>query len=634
MVRKNSRIKDASLETSDGNPASVNDEGRPKSPLERLSLFLEDDEDDNYCFSVKEARAEMERDGVDPREFGKRVKRAVLEAYAKAQGEEQKAETRRPEELGTEEPSFWQIDLQHMPAIAADSMRYPSLLDEKNLIDSATREGYCLIGVGGTHRELAARMNSKHTDAGRVLAVPALGSPFAASSGGDLRALTRIDRLGMADTVINLVGEHQSIVVRPFTAISEHTASSLAPMKIALRERANCVLDWGGGHASGRIFISAQLRNAPGGEPLGEKRFYDACITDVYKVGARVSTQIAQDLGLNLTDELAERRRSRYTSNPAAYRSYNLGRFYWNRMTEEDFVRAIGKFEDCIRLDPEFAEAYAGLADCYTWMGILNMRSPQDTFAVAREKAAQALARNDGIAEAHTSLAFTEMYFDWNWKGAEEHFQNAIFLNPNYETAYQGYAQLLMALSRFDEALAKIDKALVIHPKSFIVNVAKGIILYEAGRFDESIGQFKSTIALNPKFDASYYGHALALEQKGLLRQAEKESRRAIVRSKRNPIKLTARAHIHALLEETRQARTVLDELNRLRRTHQYVSPFHMALIYAGLSETDQAFDFLEQAYRDKDQWLTLLRTEPRLKDLRDDPRFAALALKLNFPAA
>ncbi|HEV7905818.1 MAG TPA: tetratricopeptide repeat protein, partial [Pyrinomonadaceae bacterium] len=528
MVRKNSRIKDASLETSDAAGVSDNDARRVKSPLERLSLFLNDDEDDTYCSSVEAARAEMELDGVDPREFSKRIKRTVLESYARAQDKARQAKTRRPAEFGAEEDFFLQIDLPHKLARAAKSTGDYSLLNERDLIDSATREGYSLIGVGAMNGVLAAHLNSVHTDVGEaVLAVPPPRPPFAARD--DLQALTRTDRLGLANTVINLVGAHESIVVRPFNAVSEHTAPSLRPLNIARREQANCVLDWDSGLADGRLIISAQLMGAPGGQPLGEKRFYDESFTDVYRIGESISKHIAQDLGLNPAGAAAARRSSRYTNNPAVYHSYNLGRFYWNRFTEEDFVKAISKFKGCIKRDPDFAEAYSGLADCYTWMGILNMRSPQETFAVARDKAAQALARNDEIAEAHTSLGFTQMYFDWNWKGAEERFQHAILLNPNYETAYQGYAQLLMALGRFDEALTKIDKALVIHPKSFVVNVAKGIILYEAGRFDESIEQFKSTIKLNPKFDASYYGHALALEQKGLLREAEKESRRAIV---------------------------------------------------------------------------------------------------------
>jgi Tfp pilus assembly protein PilF/TolB-like protein len=637
MIRKTPRNKDASTKAAGESPCSTADDVDLSSAAERLSAFLDADDDSNPRTPTEAVREEMRRDGIDPQGFSERLKNAVRDAYLKAQSESRKKEeTRRLEELAPESDVDWPTVLKQV--IGTSSIAELSPLDEsrfiafdaREIIDGAVLGGRPVIGLGGMGGRLAARLNSSHAEALSVLAVPALGSPRAARL--DLQALPETDRLGLASTLINMMGTHERLVVRSFNAISDSADVSLSPTEIGLREAADCVLDWGGGVADGRLVVWAQLVKAINGKPLGEKRCYDESLANVYRLSGQISRHIADDLGLKSPGDIWGRQKHRYTQDPEAARSYNAGRVSWNKFTEPDFMEAIGRFEYAIERDQEFAEAYAGLADCYTWMGILNMRSPQDTFQMARGKALDALKRDDGIAEAHTSLAFTEMYSDWNWEGAEARFRHAISLNPNYETAYQGYAQLMMALMRFDEALEAIDQARVIHPRSFIINVVKGVILYEAERFDECIEQFKETIDLNPKFDASYYGHALALEQKGLLKQAVKECRRAVVRSKRNPIKLTALAHTHALLKQMRQARKVLDELNSLRSTHQYVSPFHMALIYARLGETDQAFDFLEQAYRDKDQWLTLLRTEPRLKELRGDSRFRRLVLMLNFP--
>lgn len=640
MVKNIPRIKDASDKTGGETPDSTAVASCSKGALDRLSAFLNSSEDDALCSPEESVQDESRTDATGSRKFSERLKQTVLEAYARAQSEAEEERTRRLAEVALESEVNWPTELEPVCAIAADLADDASVFDECDIVeldegeldDSTSGEWYPIIGLSGSRLQVAARLNSLQADARTVLAVPALGSPQA--SGRAVETLPKADRLGLAGTLINMIGKHERLVVRPFTAISNHTALSLRPTVIGQREKADYVLDWGGGVAGERLLVSAQLVGALNGEPLGEKRFYDESLSNVYQISGQISRHIASDLGLKSPVDMLERGKHRYTKDRDAVHSYNLGRFYWNKFTEPDFVKAISKFEYCIRRDPGFAEAYTGLADCYTWMGILNMRSPQETFKMARERARQALLRDDGIAEAHTSLAFTEMYFDWNWEGAEERFLHAISLNPNYETAYQGLAQLMMALMRFDEALAAIDQALLIHPKSFIINVAKGIILYEAERFDECIEQFKETIELNPKYDASYYGLALALEQKGRLKEAEKESRRAIVRSKRNPIKLTGRGHIHALLNETRQAGKVLDELNSLRRTHQYVSPFHMALMYAALGETDRAFDFLEQAYEDKDQWLTLLRSEPRLKELRCDPRFRSLVLRLNWLTA
>ena len=637
MAEKTTRSDDGSL-GADGEctGASVAD-AYPEGAVERLMDFLYPD---GAAAEAEAAREEMTQDGVDPRAFSDRLKQTVLDAYTRAQAEAQEEEAWRPGRIDAAHDEGWPAEREQFPAPTADAHDVHSLFGESDFADS--REGEAgedapavwpsLIGTGDTLAHVGELPNGWRAEARPVLSVPALGLPEAPWI--ELRPLLKTDRLGLAGMLINMVGAHERLVVRPFVTISDEASLSLPPREIGRREAADCVLEWGGGTVGGRLVVAARLVSALSGEPLGEKRFYDESLRNLHGLSGRISQQIARDLGLHAPGEVPERRRNRYTKDPDAARWYNSGRFHWSRLTESDFVTAIRLFEHCISRDPGFAEAYAGLADCYTWMGILNMRSPQETFGLARERASQALARDDGIAEAHTSLAFTKMYFDWDWEGAEKGFRHAISLNPSYEMAYQGLAQLMTALLRFDEALAAIDQALLIHPRSFIINVAKGIILYEAGRFDECIEQFQKTVQLNQRLDAPYYGLALALEQKGLLKQAAKESRRAIVRSKRNPIKLTALAHIHALLEQTGQARKVLNELNSLRRTHQYVSPFHMALIYAGLGKADQAFDFLEEAYRDKDQWLTLLRSEPRLKELRGDPRFRSLAERLNWPAA
>lgn len=638
MTEKTTRTEDASP-GADGEPSvSSAADARPQGAIERLLEFVYSDGD---ASEAEAALEEMKQDGIDPLKFSERLKRTVLDAYAKARPEAQEEEEAwRPGRIGAGHDVSWPAELERSPAPPADAPDVRSFFGESGSVefgegraaDNAPSEWPSLIEVGGTHARPASLPGVLRADARTVLSVPALGLPQA--PGHELRPLPEIDRLGMAGMLINMVGEQGRLVVRPFITISDEATLSLPPSEIGRREQADCVLEWGGGTSGERLVVSAQLVRALSGEPLGRKRFYDESLANAYKIGGRISQHIAKDLGLKTPGGVPARRKKRYTEDPLAARYYNEGRFYWSKLTEPDFATAISKFGECIRRDPGFAEAYAGLADCYTWMGILNMRSPQETFALAREMASQALSRDDWIAEAHTSLAFTRMYFDWDWEGAERGFKHAISLNPSYEMSYQGLAQLMTALLRFDEALAAIDQALLIHPRSFIINVAKGIILYEAERFDECVEQFEKTIWLNQRLDAPYYGLALALEQKGLLKQAERESRRAIVLSNRNPIKLTARAHIHALLEDMRQARVVLDELNELRRTHQYVSPFHMALIYAGLGKADQAFDFLEEAYRDKDQWLTLLRSEPRLKELRGDPRFRSLVARLNWPAA
>ena len=166
---------------------------------------------------------------------------------------------------------------------------------------------------------------------------------------------------------------------------------------------------------------------------------------------------------------------------------------------------------------------------------------------------------------------------------------------------------------------------------SSIINVAKGLILYEARKYDQSLEQFGKVVELNPAFDAAYYGLALAYEQKGLFKDAIATSRKAIALSRHNPLKITVLAHVYAMSNAKAKAQQQLDKLENLAK-QRYVSPFHMALIYAAIDEQDQAFERLQEAYNNKDQWLVLLQVEPRLDRLRSDPRFTHLVRSMKFP--
>jgi tetratricopeptide (TPR) repeat protein len=293
---------------------------------------------------------------------------------------------------------------------------------------------------------------------------------------------------------------------------------------------------------------------------------------------------------------------------------------------------AITFFKQAIEIDPDYAKAFAGIADCYTWMGIYNLYPPEETFKKAKRWAQRALEMDDTIAEAHSSLAFTSLCYDWDWAEAGRGFQRAIELNRNCATAHQGYAHLLVALGRFDEALDEIERALRIDPSSLIINVVKGVILYEARRYDSSLEQFLKTTELDNRFDAAYYGLALVYGKKGQFHEASTSARKAYRLSLYEPIKKTVMAYVHAMFDEVDKATQELSELNESRRTRDaYVSPFHMALIYVALNKLDQAFECLEEAFKDRDQWLVFLKVEPRLDTLRSYPQFQDLLLRLNF---
>jgi TolB-like protein/Tfp pilus assembly protein PilF len=433
------------------------------------------------------------------------------------------------------------------------------------------------------------------------------------------------------DPLIARLGVVPQIIVRPASASGRFRQVSLDFVAAGRELEADYVLGGSIRRVGGRVRATAHFVNVRDSTTLWETEFEEQ-LRDMLSLEDSITTHVIERLNLSLSADEWQRTLKRHTEIPEAYEKYKLGRLHWNKLTEEALQMAIAYFKQAIELDPGYAKAYAGIADCYTWMGIYNLYRPQETFGTAKRWAERAIELDDTLAEAYTSLAFTRLCYDWDWAAARSSFQRAIKLDPNYATAHQGYAHLLTVLGRFDEALEEIEKALRIDPRSLIVNVVKGVILYEARRYESSLEQFLKTIELDNKFDATYYGLALVYGERGQYHDASVSARKAYHLSLYEPVKKTVMAYIHAMSNEMARAAQELRELNELRVAREsYVSPFHMALIYAALDEIDQAFECLEEAFKDRDQWLVFLKVEPRLDVLRRYRRFHDMLLRLNF---
>lgn len=436
--------------------------------------------------------------------------------------------------------------------------------------------------------------------------------------------------IGMADTITTKLNKVRTVVVRPTSAVSKYIkddGADLDLMVIGHQLAADYVFSGRIRQEGNQLRVNVELLNVRENERSAET--FTKSTDEIFDLEDEIYQWLEQMLGLKPTSEEREQASKRYTKNPEADTKYKKGRSFQHTYTEDDLNRAIGYFRQAIELDPKFARAYASIANCYIWLGLLNFTPPKETYAEAREWAFKALEIDNKIANAHASLAFTSMFFEWDWESAERGFKYAIELNPNYPTAHFGYSLLLTALGQFSEALVEINKALHVDPISLIINVAKGIVFYEARDYDRSLDQFEIIIEMNRFFDPIYYGRTLAYEQQGLFKEAIRAARIAVRLSNRHPMKLMAQAHVHAMSGEWSEAQKVLDELYGLLNTGSFVSQFHMALIYATSNDKDQAFKCLWKAREDKDQWLFLAGVEPRLDSLRSDPRFAELLLSI-----
>jgi tetratricopeptide (TPR) repeat protein len=384
--------------------------------------------------------------------------------------------------------------------------------------------------------------------------------------------------------------------------------------------------------AGNRVRITAELVQVSTDHHLWADT-YESQLGDVLALQNRVSSAIVDQIRINLSPEDKQRLATNPSVSPAAYEDYLKGRYYWNRRSTEGFTKAIGYFEDATRRDPQYALAYAGLADCYGIIGATIYGSLPAAEAAPKAKAAaiRALEIDPTLAEAETSLATAKFNYDWDWTGAAQGFQQAIQMDPRYATAYQRYSLYSIAMGRFDESLEQIKKARDLDPLSISINSSLGWRLYLARQYDRSIEQLRDTLEMDPSYEWAHFILGQAYEQKREFNLARAELQRAVELSHNSPLMISAMAHADALSGNQEEALRLLQQL-MAQSKKQYVSPFYVAIVYIGLGKTETAMDWMERAFADRSNGLVFLKVEPEVDPLRSNPRFIALQKRLNFP--
>jgi TolB-like protein/Flp pilus assembly protein TadD len=313
------------------------------------------------------------------------------------------------------------------------------------------------------------------------------------------------------------------------------------------------------------------------------------------------------------------------TANPEAHGAFLRGRYCLNKGSAEGVKNAIAYFEEATSKDSRYAVAHAGLAVALDLADHFRIFPGRHAFPRAKAAAMKALELNDSLPEAHNALAFATHSFDWDWAGAEETYQHAIALNPNFATARHWHGFYLGMLGRVDKAIAEMRRAQKLNPLSIIIRTHLGLMFYWGGRYDAAIEQLRQTLEMEPYFAAAHYFLALAYEQKGMYEETIEHLHRALNVSPGSPDKVGALGHAHAVFKRKADARKALNELHRLAE-RRFVSAFDFAIIYVGLGEGDQAFKWLERAREERSfSMLMSLKAEPRLDPLRSDSRFRDL---------
>jgi len=435
--------------------------------------------------------------------------------------------------------------------------------------------------------------------------------------------------LGLADALITRLSNVRQIIVRPTSAVLKY-AQAAQDVRLAGRELGVAsVLEGSVRRSDGRLRVTVQLVRVEDGRALWADKF-DEEFTDLFTVEDRIAERVAAALALQLTSAERALLAKRYTASPEAHEHYLKGRYYANRFTLDHFHKAIDAFNRALELDPDYALAYAGVAEAYFIAADLYL-NPLEALQKTREAAAKAVQIDDELPEAHTYLATVLMNIDWHWAEAERGFERAIELNPSYAAAHQWYGWLLILLARLDDAIKELEMARRLDPLSIGINWFLAAAYGFAGRFDEAAQQGEFLIELEPR---SWIGHWVVGYARGIMRQFDRSiaAFEQAGRLDQSPMIAGQLGCVYAQAGRRDEARLRLDEL-KARSAAAYVPPYYIALIHAALDEEDEAFDYLEKAYEMRDGSLPLLKVDQRLDGLRHDPRFNDLLWRTGLPA-
>jgi len=428
---------------------------------------------------------------------------------------------------------------------------------------------------------------------------------------------------GVTESVINSLAQLPSLTVRPRNQVFRYKKRDIDPQVAGREMEVEAVLTGQLTPHGDQIFISLQLIDVSENRQLWGAR-YQRNFADILTMQEEIAREVSTNLRLRLSRADERQLAKRYTDNFEAYRVYLRGRYFWNKRNKEGFEKAIEYFNQAIAIDPNYALAYSGLADCYIAMTTYSVIASAEGFSKAKDATKRALAIDDTLAEAHTSLAHLTWLHEWDWAGGEREFERAIRLNPKYETAHQWYAVYLSAMGRHKEAIAAIKRAQELDPLSIIISVDVARIFYFARQYDQAVEQCLKTLQMDPGYYIIDDWLALVYEQQGFYDKAIEAQLKARAMRGATPETLATLKATYVAAGWKGYWRKQLEMAQEdARKCH--VSPYHRAKTHARLGERDKALEWLQQAYEQRSDQMILLKVDPLLDPLRSDPRFTEL---------
>jgi TolB-like protein/DNA-binding winged helix-turn-helix (wHTH) protein len=434
---------------------------------------------------------------------------------------------------------------------------------------------------------------------------------------------------GITESLITKLSKIEGLKVISRSSVFRFKGKDVEPEEVGRLLGVASVLEGSARRNNDSVQVTVRLVSVVDGSVLWAGESYERSIGDIFSLQDEIARNIVTGLRVKLSVPTEQRMAQHYTNNVEAYHLYLKGRYFWNKRTVENLNKSIAFYEQAISKDPAYALAYTGLADCYQLLAEYEAATPKEAFTKARAAAIKALQIDDQLAEAHTSLAYTLAFYDWDWTNAEKEFKRAIELNPNYPTAHQWYAEFLVALGRFDEARAEYERALQLDPTSLIILADIASYFFMVRDFDQSIAQSRKVIEMDPNFAYGYIFLMVSYGQKGM----KQEMAEAYVKSVE-------------LFGETREAKELKETLSKsgvramwLKRLEQVDAPAKResfsaqwrSLIYTWLDDKNKALDWLEKSFERRDRWVINIKYSPECDSVRDEPRFQDLVRRMGF---
>jgi eukaryotic-like serine/threonine-protein kinase len=434
---------------------------------------------------------------------------------------------------------------------------------------------------------------------------------------------------GITETLINNLSRVSKLRVVPRSTVFRYKGQSNAPEKIARELNVRAVVTGRVTRRGDSFVVGAELIDVGRDSQLWGDQ-YSQKLSDILGIQEQISREITDHLKVQLSGAEQQQLTKRDTQNPEAYQLYLRGRYFWNKRTPEGVKQGLAYFQQAIERDPNYALAYAGVADSYAvgngrYLGLTGLQSRPKS----KEASLKALSLDDSLAEAHTTLADTYLYFDWDWAKADEEFRRAIAANPNYPTAHQWYAECLYATGRFDEAIAQAKRAQELDPLSPIINGSLAATYLYARRYEEALEQYKKTYQMDPNIDIVDTDMAFTYALKKMYPESINAFQQ-IITLDNGPAFAADFVNVYRTSGYEAALQAYYDHLPRERREGE--ATYDTARVLLLLGKKKEVLDVTESAFKVRGGWMVYLYCDPLFDSVRSEPRYQALLQKLKLP--